>query len=254
MKAPRLSLNGWELLVAIGLLGILAAVSIPAAWRAREASMRTSCQNNLKQVGIMFKMYAGEHKDFYPPLSPIPGNWMFDVSAVYPDYLTDLHILVCPDSPFASRRPFDLRSNAFHPGAPIGSPHPDCVSSLYYVYTGYAIGSDEYAYVVYRERNRNPGAALVRDEITATVPRGARTGMRGGGQSGLPVMWDRMFPDEQDFSHRSPWGGNVLHMDGHVEFVPYSYYNNTSYFPITGLSAETFGTDVPQLSLDCYGF
>jgi len=73
------------------------------------------------------------------------------------------------------------------------------------------------------------------------------------GQSGMPVVWDRIFPDEEFLSHQ-PAGGNVLHMDGHVEFVRYSYYNNSNYFPITRLSAETFGNVLPHMPGGCLPF
>ena len=39
---------------------ILAAILLPALARAREAARRASCQNNLKQFGLVFKMYANE--------------------------------------------------------------------------------------------------------------------------------------------------------------------------------------------------
>ena len=55
-----------EILVVLFVIGVLAALTFPIFARARENARRSSCQSNLKQIGLGFMQYVRDYDETFP--------------------------------------------------------------------------------------------------------------------------------------------------------------------------------------------
>ncbi|MCX5772698.1 MAG: DUF1559 domain-containing protein [Candidatus Hydrogenedentes bacterium] len=261
---------------------------MPALARARESARRASCANNLKQMGLVFKMYANESKGQkfptmkwcdYDSATPNPNcecnkaaNFGLDLFpnmiAVYPEYLSDSNILICPSDPEGTKveegQWLCEGTGAFAPAK---------TGNISYIYYGWAM-KGEYMVANPGDINYTGDFNDVIDPDTLVAILGLAADVQGiwadpatfssaadgdvnvpntgtarftiyrlregierffitdinnpagsaQAQSELAVMHDDVNANIQQgggsFNH-VPGGGNVLYMDGHVEFVKY---------------------------------
>lgn len=110
VRATRFAFTLIELLVVIAIIAILAAILFPVFARARENARRSSCQSNLKQIGLGIFQYTQDYDEKYPMNNSDFGgdyaavndysqptskqNWIRDTQP----YLKSWQIFVCPSS------------------------------------------------------------------------------------------------------------------------------------------------------------
>ena len=194
-----------------------------------ESRRRSQCQNNLKQFGVVFKMFENDHPEhLWPALSPKAGHLMFandnpGMQPVCPTYLADPGMLICPSD--TAGQPF------------LKKPGLEVLDHSSYFYLGYVVRdieelqafSDAYvarvaAGLPFDTDLDTPSGKLYRlregvERLLTSDPNNPAAG--AAIQSAIPVFIE--------INHPNPDGGNVLFMDGHVEFIR---YRSNSPFPI----------------------
>ncbi|BCM90968.1 hypothetical protein IAD21_02831 [Abditibacteriota bacterium] len=116
-----------ELLVVIAIIAILAAILFPVFARARENARKSSCQSNLKQLGLGLIQYTQDYDEQFP-LYPTGAAWSanggdygaapYSINGVpitwdlaIQPYVKSMQLLVCPSDSFSPT--FNLSAAGF---------------------------------------------------------------------------------------------------------------------------------------------
>ncbi len=98
-----------ELLVVVALIGMLVSMLVPSLKSSMNLAAATICKHNLREIGHAITMYQIENDGWLPATGPVD----FGASALhktepwfaklYPNYLDDPQIFVCPEDPYGFR-------------------------------------------------------------------------------------------------------------------------------------------------------
>lgn len=189
-----------ELLVVIAIIAILASILFPVFARARENARRSSCQSNMKQLGLSFMQYTQDYDERLPnsidsPAVGSTGGWMFFTYT-------------------------DRRAGAFEPAK--GSLYPYTKSAQIYVCASDTEGQrsgNSYAanQCVFQPSVSGiaPGKSMAAFEETT---KWMLLGEESSGGSRKNSTDDGYMTISNDFTDRHLDGTNMLFMDGHVKW------------------------------------
>ncbi len=213
-----------ELLVVIAIIALLAAILFPVFGRARENARRSSCQSNLKQIGLGMIQYTQDFDEYLPcGMQGISGNmgagW---AGQIYP-YVKSTQVFVCPNEQGRPGVP-----------APAGTAYYSYRYNLGLIRQENSAGFQTFAYmkpiVAFNETSRTVllyeggvyAFTMAVGEDQSAVGNGREVDSAGWGVPAGTLMFPQagwVYNQNPKATERHLEGSNYLAADGHVKWL-----------------------------------
>jgi len=215
-----------ELLVVIAIIAILAAMLLPALAKAKEKARIAQCKSNEHQLGLAMLMYANDNGDQLPDCQNL-GGWGGDVSAyVMTNFLATAgrqDMFYCPNEYYLYNSATPNAWQAFTGSST--PPQPYVVTGYIWMFpNSQADAALPYFDAVTKTTTPRPGCGIGDTEIIndATIflnGLGGRRYVNLAAAGGTRVQ-------SAHLNKAIPAGGNIMYLDGHVEWRKFEQMTN----------------------------
>lgn len=211
---PRRAFTLVELIVVIVIIGMVAAITVPAVQSAREAARRVSCANNQRQLALAFCSYSATHGNFPAarPTNPLRG-WAIELMPhleaetflaawnLDKDYCSNenkrlllkyFSVFHCPSTP-NPREKVEVTKDSYGNAIPAISGY----TSDYYVYRGGVRMYDGKTYLNPLNDSKPVPTAEILDGLSHTIVLNE--------QCGRPNLWESNGRRVRNASVEEPW-------------------------------------------------
>lgn len=237
-----------ELLVVIAIIAILAAILFPVFGRARENARRSSCQSNLKQIGLGMMQYTQDYDEMLIPAFNGSGAWF---NTIQP-YVKSQQLLKCPTSAFGDIPQPDYALNAFVTGVANNELYPPSnyqpSASLASIDTAsetvFAADTNKWWASAWLDQSRaGTGTDFARDKDFGTDKQGSdavvlkvnawlKTDYTDGIDFSSGGDWNQKAPAFRHMRNGKNSGtANMLFMDGHVKAIRFGSQKAVNWIP-----------------------
>jgi type II secretory pathway pseudopilin PulG len=207
------------MLVVIGIIVVLMAILFPVFSIARKRARKTQCEGQLHQIALALKAYKDNYSGHYPPpVVFVNGRYEGGLSALYPDFIDNQDILVCPEDAAvkgAQAQAKQVRYSSYNGKATNPRGGNWALTEAWYNFFGYTFSGAPGGPIT--STGVDNGGMNEAGYLAAVLPALQAEGKR---KRDLPRLWNRAAPDTTIVTH-CPYHSSdaevVLRLGGDVD-------------------------------------